>query len=65
LQVISTKHLLYIKTASSNHIETDCVFLNYNYHLPISVNKLIAYYAKLHLKTPELQIETAKKPTEY
>ncbi|HDY9497053.1 TPA: competence protein ComK [Staphylococcus argenteus] len=60
MQVISTKHLLYIKTASSNHIKTDCVFLNYNYHLPISVNKLIEYYAKLHLKTPELQIETAK-----
>ncbi|HDK3493849.1 TPA: competence protein ComK [Staphylococcus aureus] len=60
MQDNSTKYLLYIQTATSNHLETNCVFLHCDYILKVPINKLVSYYAKLHLSSQSVQIETAK-----
>lgn len=60
MQDNSTKYLLYIQTATSNHLETNCVFLHCDYILKVPINKLVSYYAKLHLSSQSVLIETAK-----
>ncbi|HBC4865883.1 TPA: competence protein ComK [Staphylococcus aureus] len=60
MQDNSTKYLLYIQTATSNHLETNCVFLHCDYILKVPINKLVSYYAKLHLSSQSALIETAK-----
>ncbi|MGT2653120.1 competence protein ComK [Staphylococcus aureus] len=51
------KYLLYIQTATSNHLETNCVFLHCDYILKVPINKLVSYYAKLHLSSQSVLIE--------
>ncbi|HDE4397341.1 TPA: competence protein ComK [Staphylococcus aureus] len=60
MQDNSTKYLLYIQTATSNHLETNCVFLHCDYILKVPINKLVSYYAKLHLSSQSVLIGTAK-----
>ncbi|HEA4298949.1 TPA: competence protein ComK [Staphylococcus aureus] len=60
MQDNSTKYLLYIQTATSNHLETNCVFLHCDYILKVPINKLVSYYAKLHLSSQSVLIATAK-----
>lgn len=60
LQDISTKHLLYIQTATSNHLETKCVFLYHEYNLEFPITKAIPYYAKLHFTSASILIDAAK-----
>ncbi|MBU4915029.1 competence protein ComK [Staphylococcus aureus] len=60
MQDNSTKYLLYIQTATSNHLETNCVFLHCDYILKVPINKLVSYYDKLHLSSQSVLIETAK-----
>ncbi len=60
MQDNSTKYLLYIQTATSNHLETNCVFLHCDYILKVPINKLVSYYTKLHLSSQSVLIETAK-----
>lgn len=60
MQDISTKHLLYIQTATSNHLETKCVFLYHEYNLEFPITKAIPYYAKLHFTSASILIDAAK-----
>lgn len=57
----STHELLYIKTSTSDHLSTDCVYTHYSYSLPNSIHKVLNYYLKLHFKTLELQTLYAKR----
>ncbi|HDF2185189.1 TPA: competence protein ComK [Staphylococcus aureus] len=60
MQDISTKHLLYIQTATSNHLETKCVFLYHEYNLEFPITKAIPYYAKFHFTSASILIDAAK-----